>query len=176
MNRILFALCWVASAAALAGTAPMDSGSPADVLQLRNIEVTFHTAGSVLPNKDLGLMMSLYSDDAVLTDTAHGNKVYQGKDQVLTYWRDVGAPFRPDNHWIGYTPAFRMHAHAKGDTGTLYFECLWMEKNLMWPGVELNHRHADFQSAALPTELPGRRRGKWLLDPAGAQGVKRPYS
>jgi hypothetical protein len=26
-----------------------------------------------------------------------------------------------------------------------------------WPGVELNHRHADFQSAALPTELPGRR-------------------
>jgi ketosteroid isomerase-like protein len=127
MNRILFALCWVASAAALAGTAPMDSGSPADVLQLRNIEVTFHTAGSVLPNKDLGLMMSLYSDDAVLTDTAHGNKVYQGKDQVLTYWRDVGAPFRPDNHWIGYTPAFRMHAHAKGDTGTLYFECLWMD-------------------------------------------------
>ena len=27
-----------------------------------------------------------------------------------------------------------------------------------WPGTESNHRHADFQSAALPTELPGRRR------------------
>src|SRR5436190_22348793 len=25
-----------------------------------------------------------------------------------------------------------------------------------WPGTELNRRHADFQSAALPTELPGR--------------------
>src|SRR5471032_1727917 len=25
-----------------------------------------------------------------------------------------------------------------------------------WPGAELNRRHADFQSAALPTELPGR--------------------
>ena len=24
------------------------------------------------------------------------------------------------------------------------------------PGADLNHRHADFQSAALPTELPGR--------------------
>ena len=26
-----------------------------------------------------------------------------------------------------------------------------------WPEVELNHRHADFQSAALPTELSGHR-------------------
>ena len=70
MNRILFGLCWAACAVAAAATPPMDSGSPADVLQLRNIEVIFHTAGSVLPSKDLDLMMSLYADDAVLTDTA----------------------------------------------------------------------------------------------------------
>ena len=25
-----------------------------------------------------------------------------------------------------------------------------------WPGAESNRRHADFQSAALPTELPGQ--------------------
>src|SRR5438128_613536 len=29
-------------------------------------------------------------------------------------------------------------------------------KNYLCPGSELNQRHADFQSAALPTELPGR--------------------
>src|SRR5215470_12465892 len=28
---------------------------------------------------------------------------------------------------------------------------------ILWcPGAELNHRHCDFQSHALPTELPGR--------------------
>ena len=30
--------------------------------------------------------------------------------------------------------------------------------DLAWcPGTELNRRHRDFQSRALPTELPGRR-------------------
>ena len=35
-----------------------------------------------------------------------------------------------------------------------------------WPGRELNPRHADFQSAALPTELPGHpeRTGKVLTE------------
>ena len=27
----------------------------------------------------------------------------------------------------------------------------------MWPGTESNRRHEDFQSSALPTELPGHR-------------------
>src|SRR5215472_14535197 len=36
------------------------------------------------------------------------------------------------------------------------------------PGAELNHRHADFQSAALPTELPGHTgsdRGRFRTHP-----------
>jgi ketosteroid isomerase-like protein len=64
----------------------MDSASPADGAAARHIEVTFHTSGSVLSDKDLDLMMSLHAEDAALTDTTHGNKVYQGRDQVRTYW------------------------------------------------------------------------------------------
>src|SRR5476649_1434404 len=92
-------------ALATAPASDADRGSPTDILQVRNVEITFHQAGSVLPSKDLGLMMSLYADDAVLTDTANGNKQYKGKDQVRHYFLDVAGPFRPQNHWIGYTPA-----------------------------------------------------------------------
>src|SRR5215831_3580971 len=32
----------------------------------------------------------------------------------------------------------------------------------MWPGTESNCRHEDFQSSALPTELPGQKPGIFL--------------
>ncbi len=87
-------------------------------------------------------------DDA---GTAHGNKVYRGKDEVRTYWRDVSGPFRPQNHWLGYTPAFRMHAHAKGHTGTLYFD-LWMDADRNVIGA---HSFSDMTLA--------RVHGHWLV-------------
>lgn len=114
-----FVLLLVTSAAAAAD-------APADTLKLRDVEVVFHRAGSV-PQKDLNLMMSLYADDAVLTDTRHNNKTYKGKDQVRVYWATVGPPFQPENHWIGYTPAMRIRTKVAGDSATLYFECLWMD-------------------------------------------------
>src|SRR6185437_3584383 len=41
--------------------------------------------------------------------------------------------------------------------------------NAMWcPGAESNHRHCDFQSHALPTELPGRRAGPGRAAQQGA--------
>ena len=61
-------------------------------------------------------------------------------------------------------------AKSKTNSGNIYNDAnkvveniniLWfkLEFNnyLKWcPGADLNHRHKDFQSSALPTELPGR--------------------
>ena len=104
-----------------AASASSPHADAADVLALHEIEVVFHDAGS---KKDLARMMALFADDAVLTV---GDKTYGGKEQVRHYFADIAAPFRPDNDLVGYTPAQRIRTAIKGDTATLYFECLWVD-------------------------------------------------
>ena len=127
-------------------------GGPADILAVRNVEIQFHQAGSVLPQKNIDLMMSLYADDVVLTDTAHDNTMYKGKGEVRRYWETVAAPFRPENHWIGYTPAMRIRAEVNGNHATLYFECLWMDVDKNAIG---SHSFSDMTLV--------RTKGKWLV-------------
>lgn len=151
MKRLFVLLALLLCLPAGAGP-PADRGAPADILALRNVEVTFHTAGSVLPEKNLDLMMSIYADDAELTDTAHDNKLYKGKEQVRSYWADVSGPFRPEHHRIGYTPAMRMHAQVDGNRATLYFECLWMDTDTNAVGA---HSFSDMTLE--------RVHGRWLV-------------
>jgi len=130
----------------------VDVGRPADILAVRNVEITFHRAGSVLPEKSLDLMMSLYAPDARLTDTANGNKEYGGKDQVRAYWANVSGPFRPEHHWIGYTPAMRIRAKVHGNMASLYFECLWVDVD---KGAIGAHSFSDMTLAKV--------HGRWLV-------------
>jgi hypothetical protein len=97
----------------------------ADVLALRNIEVVFHDAGS---RKDLALMM------------------------LQHYFADIAAPFRPENEFIAYTPAQRIRTTIRGDTATLYFECLWLDTK---------GQRAPLHTFSDDTLV--RIRGKWLI-------------
>lgn len=152
MNRSVAAIC-LSLFLCVATAAPATSQeNAADVLAVRNVEIQFHQAGSVLPRKDLDLMMSLYADDAVLTDTAHGDKQYKGKPEVRRYFETVAAPFRPENHWIGYTPAMRIRADVMGDHATLYFQCLWMDVDKNAIGA---HAFSDMTLVKV--------NGKWLV-------------
>ena len=67
--------------------------------------------------------------------------------------------FRANNHEVIAQAAAFLKTANKVET----FEDVIEEEggvtiqNQWCPGTELNRRHADFQSAALPTELPGHR-------------------
>jgi ketosteroid isomerase-like protein len=85
-----------------------------DVAAIDQLEVSFHRAAST---HDLNLMMSLWSDDAVLTA---GQQTLTGKVQIRQFMAQSG-PF--NNNWISDTPAYKMRIAVDGDRGTLYFEC-----------------------------------------------------
>ena len=130
-----------------------DEENPADFMQLHQVEIAFHEAGST---KNLALMMSLFADDAVLTA---GGKTYTGKGQIEKYWQAAG-PFQPRNQWIGYTPAFRIRYDVKGDRAHLYFECLWVDKKASKIAA---HTNSD--------DILVRVNGRWLIEEMKAAKV-----
>jgi hypothetical protein len=122
-----------------------EEDNPVDFMQLHEVEITFHKAGST---KNLDLMMSLFDDNAVLTA---GGKTYTGKDQIRSYWKSAGT-FQPQNHWVAYTPAFRIQYSVQGDRAHLYFECLYVDKDANKIAA---HTNSD--------DVLVRTNGKWLI-------------
>jgi ketosteroid isomerase-like protein len=93
----------------------------ADSYAIDQIEVTWHQASST---KDVDLMMSIWADDATLTI---GSKTYTGQDQIRDFFTNSAAPFKPENHWVSETPAYKIRVTVDGDKGTLYFECHYVD-------------------------------------------------
>jgi hypothetical protein len=152
MKRFLGTLGAIAMCTNVA-LAVSEEDSPVDFMQLHNIEIAFHKAGST---KDLGLMLSLFADDAVLT--AKG-KTYTGKEQIKSYWQAHPA-FQPQTQWVGYTPAFRIRYDVQGDRAHLYFECLWVDKT-----AEKIAAHTNSDDTLV------RINGRWLIKDMKADAV-----
>jgi ketosteroid isomerase-like protein len=93
----------------------------ADTAAIDQLEVKFHEASST---KDLDMMMSLWADNAVFTV---GHQTLTGKDQIRQFYTTTAAPFRPENHWVSDTPAYKVRISVNGDTGTMYFECHYVD-------------------------------------------------
>ena len=93
----------------------------ADMYAIDQIEVTWHRAAST---KDVNLMMSLWADNATFQ---LGTQTLEGKDQIRTFLETKAAPFKPGNNWESDTPAYKIRITVSGDTGTLYFECHYVD-------------------------------------------------
>jgi uncharacterized protein (TIGR02246 family) len=149
-------------AAALAAPALLLAATPSratteedarNFMQLHQVEIVFHQAGTT---KNLDLMLSLFADDATLTA---GGKTYSGKNQIRAYWQSAG-PFRPENQWVAYTPAFRIRYTVDGDHARLYFECLYVDKR-----ANQNAAHTNSEDTLV------RSNGKWLIKTMKASSV-----
>ena len=99
----------------------LDQQRQADTYAIEQIEVRWHKASST---KDVDLMMSLWADDATFTI---GPEILTGKSQIRDFFVQKAGPFRPENHWVSDTPAYKVRVTVDGDKGTLYFECHYVD-------------------------------------------------
>jgi uncharacterized protein (TIGR02246 family) len=154
MRRSLLVLTAIAglSAAMIAGATTEENAE--DFMNLHKVEIAFHEAGTT---KNLDMMLSLFADDAVLTA---GGKTYTGKDQIKRFFEAAGT-FQPQNHWVAYTPAFRIRYSVEGNRAHLYFECLYVDKD---SNKIAAHTNSD--------DTLVRINGRWLIKEMKAAPVR----
>jgi ketosteroid isomerase-like protein len=132
MRRVLLILAMVAGGMVVGGCSPSQPQvtltaaqvatlqQQADMYQIDQIEVTWHKAASI---KDLDLMMTLWADNATFQV---GTATASGKAAIRTMWAQ-SKPFQTQNDWVDETPAYKAIVTVSGNTGTLYFECHFVD-------------------------------------------------
>jgi ketosteroid isomerase-like protein len=159
MRRVLLILAMVAGGIVVAACSPDPPPNTvtvtavqmatlqkqADMYRIDQIEVTWHKAASI---KDLDLMMTLWADNATFQIGPH---TYVGTDQIRAFWAQA-APFQTKNLWVDETPAYKARITVSGNTGTLYFECHFVNVP------------TKMLVAAVATQLDvARINGRWLI-------------
>jgi ketosteroid isomerase-like protein len=136
--------CWGGSES---GALSSETVRRADLYDIGQIEKNFHKS---MAKHDIGLMMSLWAPNA--TFTIGPGQTAVGKKQIRSYWLAKSKAFKQSTHWISDTAAYKLHATANGDRGTLTFECHY---------IDVNTRNVVVVTAA-DIEV-GKINGKWLI-------------
>jgi SnoaL-like domain len=122
-------LTWSAVALLLGGCGS-DQASPAQVAELQReadtyaidqIEVNWHKATAT---KDVNLIVSLF---AASGSVVAGTQTFTGRSALRSFFLKDAPPFFPGNDWEADTPAYKIRISIFGDTGTLYFECHFVD-------------------------------------------------
>ncbi len=75
-----------------------------------------------------------------------------GTKQIRQAFLDESEAFKPTNHWVSDTPAYKVRITVNGDRGTLNFECHYVD---IKTGKVVSHTAADQEVA--------RMNGQWLI-------------
>jgi ketosteroid isomerase-like protein len=117
-----------------------------DTYAISQIEASWHKAAS---EKNVDLIVSLFADNGSLSV---GPTTYTGKAQLRDFFATKAGSFKPGVNWISETPAYKIRVTVNGDTGTLYFECHY---------VDVDTRM--LKSAVAANDLVARINGRWLI-------------
>jgi ketosteroid isomerase-like protein len=125
MKRLIVAVALIGLGVMIAGYgAWAKSGTNdqklAELYRIDQIERTWHKAAS---KKDVDLMMTLWAPKATFTIAG---TTYTGKAAIRAAFQKAG-PFQAANRWESDTPAYKIRTTVNGNTGTLYFECHYVD-------------------------------------------------
>jgi len=106
-----------AAALTVPGLAKADvSHGSEQIGEIYELQAAFHRAKT---SQDLGLMMSLWADDATFINTTSG-LTYVGADQIRSFWQGSGSF---THHRFSLVPSYKTTIQVHGDRAFLYFEC-----------------------------------------------------
>jgi hypothetical protein len=129
MKRLFATLALIALGVLIAGNGAWGRGSSgnlakmqreANLYEIDQIEVNWHRAASI---KNINLFMSTWARNATATIAG---QTYRGKAAIRAFFAKA-APFQPQNHWASDTATYKIHATVNGNSGTLYFECHYID-------------------------------------------------
>ena len=127
----------------------------ADSYAIDAIEKTWHKSAST---QNVDLMMSIWAPDATFNI---GPETLSGTAQIRDFFTNTSGAFRPGNHWVSDTPAYKVRITVNGDKGTLYFECHYVDVAT-----------SKVVSVVSADQTVQRIGGKWLITSAAAATPK----